>query len=179
MKKLILFLSCATLVFATTIKVWYRGTTSMTVTHLQSLANSSSTSTGNWASAAVDNTTNMDVDEQVYVQVTTGSSGVSSTGTVIVYAYGCLGETSICSDGLSGGEGTVVYSSTSPNLMKLGSCNVTANSTMYVCGPYSIANAFGGAVPARWGISLENLTGTALGPNGNNVWYDSLQMTNQ
>lgn len=178
-KRFLLIASISVLVAAAaTIKTAYRATnTALVVTHLASLANSTTQSTGIWASAYVDNTVNLDVDEQVYVTITTGASGVNSSGTFSVYAYGCLGGTTTCTDGVSGSETSTVTLTNPTNLVKLSSCNAVANSTAYTCGPFSIANAFGGAVPARWGIVIQNLSGAALASTGNAVTYDSLQMT--
>lgn len=178
MKKLLLTAIIGTTVLiAATIKTSYRATNqSITVTHLNSLVNSTSQTTGIWSSAYVDNATTLDVDEQVYVQITTATSAVSSSGTYSVYAYGCIGGTTTCTDGVSGIEGTI--SLTNPtNLIKLGSCNAVAISTAYTCGPFSIAGAFGGTMPARWGIVVQNLTGASLSATGNAVTYDAVQMT--
>lgn len=164
---------------ATTVKYSYRATaTSMTVTALNSLANSTSQSTGIWGSAYVDNTMNLDLDEQVTIQITTGSSGVNSTGTFVVYAYGCVGGTTTCTDGVTGTQGTQTLTNPT-NLNKLQACNAVATSTTYTCGPFSIANSFGGTLPARWGVVIQNLTGAALASSGNAVYYDSIQLTNQ
>lgn len=165
--------------WATTIKPTYRATnTSMTVTALNSLANSTSQSTGIWGSAFVDNTTNLDVDELVTVEITTGASSVSSTGTFVVYFYGCVGGTTSCTDAVTGSQGTQTLTNPT-NLNKVSACNAVANATAYFCGPFSVANAFGGVVPARWGVVVQNLTGAAFAASGNAVLYDSLQMSNQ
>jgi hypothetical protein len=160
---------------ASTIKVSYRATnTAMTVTALSTLINSTSQTTGIWGSAFVDNTTNLDVDELVTVGITTASSGTSATGTYVVYFYGCVGGTTTCTDGVTGTQGT--QSLTNPtNLNKVSACNAVANSTAYLCGPFSVANAFGGVVPARWGVVVQNLTGGTF--TASSVLYDSVQMT--
>jgi len=164
--------------FATTVKPSYRAVnTAMTITALNSLANSTSQSTGIWGSAFVDNTTNLDVDELVTVEITTGASSVSSTGSFIVYFYGCIGGTTTCTDGVSGSQGTQTLTNPT-NLNKVSACNAVANATSYFCGPFSVANSFGGVVPARWGVVVQNLTGAAFAASTNAVTYDSLQMTN-
>jgi hypothetical protein len=175
---LLLSLLVATVLTAATIKTSYRATnTALTVTALNSLAASTSQSTGIWSSAYVDNTSNLDIDEQVTVQVTSASSGVTSTGIVNVYAYSCVGGTTTCTDGISGSQTSSVTLTNPTNLVKIGACNVVAVSTAYTCGAFSIANAFGGAVPSRWGIVIQNLSGAALSASGNAVVYDSVQMT--
>lgn len=177
-RKLFFLLLIPTFLLASTVKTSYRATnTTMTVTALNSLANSTSQSTGIWGSAYVDNTTNLDVDELVTVQVTTGSSGVSSTGSVVIYVYGCVGGTTTCTDGVSGSQGTQTLTNPT-NLVKVQACNAVANSTAYTCGPFSVANQFGGVVPARWGLVVQNLSGAALSASGNSVAYDSIQLQN-
>lgn len=167
----------AVVLLATTIKPSYRATnTSITTTALNSLTASSSGS--GWASAFVDNGTNLDIDEQIYVQVKTAAASTSASGYVAIMAYGCVGGTTTCSDAMSGSQGTATMT-VPTNLQLLGNCNAVANATVYTCGPYSIANAFGGAVPARWGIAAQNFTGATLAATSNVAWYDSLQMTNQ
>jgi hypothetical protein len=165
--------------WATTIKPSYRATnTTMTITALNSLANSTSQSTGIWGSAFVDNTTNLDVDELVTVEITTGASGVTSTGSFVVYFYGCVGGTTTCTDGVTGSQGTQTLTNPT-NLNKVSACNAVANATAYFCGPFSVANSFGGVVPARWGVVVQNLTGGAFAASTNVVTYDSVQMANQ
>src|SRR5581483_2433704 len=159
-----------------TIKPSYRATnTSMTVTSLNSLANSTSASTGIWGSAAVDNTTNLDVDELVTVQLTSGASGVSASGNALIYVYGGIAGTTTCTDGMSGSQGTQTITNPT-NLILAYTCNIVANATVYTCGPFSVANAFGGVVPGKWGVVVRNQSGAALAASGNSVLYDSLQM---
>jgi hypothetical protein len=169
-------LFAASQIWGATIKTSYRATNQSVTATLASLANSTSQSTGIRGSAFIDNTTNLDVDDQVTVQVTTGSSGVSSTGSVVIYAYSCVGGTTTCSDGVTGTDAGQTLTNPT-NLVKVISCNTVANSTAYTCGSFSVANAFGGTVPARWGIVIQNLSGAALSATGNSIVYDALQMT--
>lgn len=176
MKRTALFLSLlmAGLLGAATIKLSYRATnTAITATHLNGLATSVSTSTGIWASAFIDNSSTQDLDEQVYVKLTTGTT-VTGQASVAVYAFACPGGTVACTDGITGSEGTQTITNPT-NLIKLGVCNTPAASTTYYCGPFSIANVAGGAVPTRWGIVMQNLTGGALNASGNTVVFDSIQ----
>lgn len=175
--KRFLLLLTATLLYGTTIKPSYRATnTSITLTALNSLANGST-----WCGAKIDNTTNLDLDEQVTFVIKTGASGTLSTGYYGLYAYSCVGGTSTCTDGVSGSQGT--FTPTSPtNLLPLGSVgpgqgNAVANGTTYTFGAFSVAYTFGGAMPAQWGVCVTNSTGSAVAASGNSVVYDSLQAT--
>jgi hypothetical protein len=162
--------------WAATIKPSYRATNTSLAITLNSLANSTSQSTGIRGAAYVDNTSNLDVDEQVYVVVKTASSGTSATGSVVVYAYGCTGGTTSCTDSVTGTDAAQTLTNPT-NLIQIGICNAVANATTYTCGPWSISAAFGGAVPARWGIVAQNETGAALSSSGNSAVYDSIQLT--
>lgn len=163
-------------VLGNTIKTSYRAQNQTITITLTSLANSTSQSTGIRGSAFIDNTTNLDIDDQVTVQFTTASSGVSATGTVVIYIFGCAGGTTVCSDGVTGTDAAQTLTNPT-NLNKIQACNAVANSTAYTCGPFSVANGFGGTVPARWGVVIQNLSGAALAASGNSVVYDALQLT--
>jgi hypothetical protein len=161
---------------ATTVKISYRATnTALTVTSLQSLAYSS---TSFWASAFVDNSTNLDIDEIVKVVLVSNSSGVFSTGFAQIFVYDCSSNTTTCSDGVSGSQGT--YTPNNPtNLVKGPVCNIVAISTTYQCPGFSVAGLFSGTMPVRWGVAIENQSGAAFAAAGNAVTYDSVQLTNQ
>lgn len=133
------------------------GTSNQSITcTLASLANNSAR-----ASTAVDNTSNLFLDAIVQVQVTSGASGTSATGTVVVYAYGTTDGGTTYTGGVTGSD--AAHTLTSPtNLRFLGTINVVANSTTYKGGPWSVASAFGGVLPASWGIVVENRSGGTL-----------------
>ena len=44
----------------------------------------------------------------------------------------------------------------------IGNIKCVANSTTYYGGPFSVAAAFGGLLPQRWGIVIVNNTGATL-----------------
>lgn len=113
------------------------------------------------ASTAIDNTTNLFADALVSVQVKTGGSGVSSTGTVNVYAYGTSDGGTTYTDGATGSDAAITLTSP-PNARLIGVINCVANATTYKGGPFSVAAAFGGSLPDHWGIVIENKTGAAL-----------------
>jgi hypothetical protein len=111
-------------------------------------------------SAAIDNTSNLYFDAGVQLSVKTASSGVSSTGTINVYAYGSANGGSNYTDGCSGSNAS--FTPTSPtNLKLIGVINAVANSTTYTGGPFSVASAFG-YTPGKWGIVVFNNTGAAF-----------------
>jgi len=133
------------------------GTSNQSITcTLASLSNNSAR-----ASTAVDNTTNLFLDAIVQVSVTSGASGTSATGTVNVYAYGTTDGGTTYTEGATGTDAALTLASPT-NLRFLGSINVVANATLYKGGPWSVASAFGGTLPALWGIVVENRSGGTL-----------------
>lgn len=110
-------------------------------------------------STVVDNTTDLFLDALVEIKIKTGASGVSSTGYVAVYAYGTSDGGTDYTGGASGADGS--YTGLKDNLILLGTIAATANATTYI-RHFSLASAFGGILPAKWGIVVENLTGAAL-----------------
>ena len=119
------------------------------------------TNTSSRQSTAVDNTSNLFFDALVSVKVKTNASGTSAGGFVLVYAYATVDGGTTYTDGATGSDGS--FTPTSPtNLKLIGSINCVANSATYIGGPFSVADAFGGILPAKWGIVIQNQTGATL-----------------
>lgn len=102
----------------------------------------------NVLSSEVDNTSDLFNDVLVQLQVTTGASGVSSSGVVHVYAIGII-------DSLEPGSPNVL-------LNPIGVINANVNATVFKSNVFSVANAFGGKMPPRWKLVVRNDTGAAL-----------------
>jgi hypothetical protein len=114
-------------------------------------------------STAIDNTSNVFEDALVQVIVKTNSANVLATGFVNVYAYGTSDGGTTYGDGCTGTNGAVTLTSP-PNLKLIGSINANVASTTYKSNPLSVAAAFNGVLPQKWGIVVENKTGTASAP---------------
>ena len=139
------------------------GTSNQTVTvTVASLANGSAR-----ASTAVDNTTNLFFDALVSVKVKSGAASTSATGAVNVYAYGTVDGGTTYTEAATGSDAALTLTSPT-NLRLVGVINVVANATTYQAGPFSIASAFGGALPALWGVVIENRSGGTLDATGGN-----------
>lgn len=123
---------------------------------ITSLANA-----GQRQSTVIDNSTNLYLDALVQVKIKTNAAGTSSTGTVNVYAYGSVDGGTTYGDTVTGTDGSVTLTSP-PNLRLVGVINAVANATTYVSPLMSIASAFGGTLPQKWGICVENKTGATL-----------------
>ncbi len=112
-------------------------------------------------STAIDNTSNLFQDVLVMLKIKSPGSGTSASGQVVVWVYATVDNGTTYTDGATGSDGS--FTPTSPsNLRFLGALNVVANTTTYVGGPWSVAACFGGVMPAKWGIVVQNLTGGTL-----------------
>jgi len=138
------------------------GTTNQAITvTLASLAN-----TAFRESTAISNTTNLFLDVLVGGLITTGTSPTVSTN-IVIYTYGSVDGGTLYSGNASGTD--AAYTGPSAQLKKLGVITVDATSDKgYEFGPFSIAQAFGGVVPADWGLVFKNETGVALNATGGN-----------
>jgi hypothetical protein len=112
-------------------------------------------------STAIDNTSNLFMDALVSAKVKTASSSTSATGHVDVYVYATVDNGTTYTDGATGSDGAMTPTSPT-NLFLIGSINTVANSTTYYGGPWSVATAFGGVLPAKWGIVVVNNSGGTL-----------------
>lgn len=123
-----------------TLKLQYGTTTTLTVTGLATLANSTSAT-----SAVVDNTTNLFVDALIELTFTTGT--VSATGTVEIWAKGSIDNSDFDDDLNDRLVGVVVLTGTAAQTRKR------------IAG---LAAAFGGTLPPFWQVRIRNATGAAL-----------------
>ena len=113
-----------------------------------------------WQTNSQDNSSALWLDALVQLKVKTGASGTSATGVVWVYAYGSV-DGATYPDTVTGAEGTLTLVSPT-NLRPIGSVNTPANAATYTSEPISVAAAFGGTLPLRWGLCLVNNAGAAL-----------------
>ncbi len=111
-------------------------------------------------STVIDNTTNVFIDVLVAGKAKSGASGVSATGYVNVYAYGTVDGGTLYSGEATGSD--AAYSGTTANLRWLGRFAMVANATTYNFGPFSVAAAFGGTLPQKWGVVFENKSAATL-----------------
>ena len=165
----------------TTVSLSLGTRTAITIT-LTSLANG-----GYRESAEVDNTTNLYVDELVEGSIQVGT--VTADGTISIYAYGNLGDT-VYSGGLAGTNETITWGTTPASssvegfnqlpLLGVVSVDTTDDDNDIEFGPYAVAPAFGGVMPAKWGIVVLNNTGVGFHATGtaNGIWYRGVKYTN-
>lgn len=145
------------------------GTSNQSITcTITSLANN-----GQRQSTVVDNSSNVFEDALVFVTVKSAAASTSSTGYVVVYAYGTVDGGSNYTEGASGSDGSITLTAP-PNVRQIGAINVVANSTTYKGGPFSVAAAFGGVLPEKWGIIVENKSGATLDASVGSAIYQGV-----
>ena len=158
-------------------KIAYATTTAITIT-LNSLVSASASGR---SGAAVDNTTNLYDDALLYVQVAV-TTGLANDKAVYVYLYGSEDgtnfnnssnlEVNVGSDAITGID--------SPTALKGPAViPITANSKTYR-GVWNVAAFFGGVMPRKWGVVIQNYAGAPLsGTIGDSVvTYTGITYTN-
>lgn len=136
------------------IKTKYAGAADITIT-LASLADAAKRQ-----SVAVDNGSNLYLDAHVQFKVKTGGA-VSGDKAVYVYAYGAADSSGLGYSGEASGS-DAAFSGTLANTKVIGVIGCPAATTSYISDLMSIAAAFGGSLPPKWGAIVENKTGAAL-----------------
>jgi hypothetical protein len=123
-------------------------------------------------STAVDNGTNLYLD--AFVGGITQIGTLSADGQLEIYAYGSWNGTSY-TGGVTGADAAITWGTTGGvdsynDLIALGvaSCDTSDDNDDVEWGPFSIAAAFGGRLPPKWGIVVKNSTNATLHATGTN-----------
>lgn len=120
------------------------------------------------ASTAISNTSTLYTDTLVSIKVKTASGAPAGQKSVNIYAYATTDGGTTYTEGATGTDAAITLTSPT-NAIFIGSISCPAASTTYAGGPWSIATAFGGTLPAGWGIIVENQTGVALDSTEGNM----------
>lgn len=137
------------------LKQAFAASTAITIT-LASLAAGSARE-----SAFVDNASNLFLDVLVYLQVGLQTGTPTGDKCVYVYVYGSEDGTNY-TDNATGANAAITLRSPT-NLRPLGViATPDAGGLTYKSSPMSVAAAFGGVIPRRWGIVVLNSSGVAL-----------------
>lgn len=140
---------------ATTFKALYANAGSALTVSLNSLATN-----GYRQSDEVDNTTVLALDSQIILYIQTTASGVVATGYVPVFAFGQVGDaTPIRTDTMGAADAAVDKPA---NSRLIGVLQANSTNGTYAGGPWSVAAAFGGVLPRKWGVIVGNVTGAAF-----------------
>jgi hypothetical protein len=123
------------------------------------MTNLVSSSTSGWQSAEVDNSSNLYMDAICQTRFTFAKTNPANDKAVYIYTWGAVDTDHTYSMGSTQGLVTIQ----SDNNLKLAaivaypSSGITAWSS-----PFSIAQCYGGIMPARWGLAVLNYSGAAL-----------------
>lgn len=126
-------------------------------------------------STAVDNGTNLFLDAVVGGKLMTGTTPTADR-TIVIYAYGTVDGGTLYSGNATGLD--AAYTGPEDQLFPLGVLVTDATSNKsYEFGPFSVAAAFGGVLPEKWGIVVKNNTGVALNATAGNhdINYQGVQ----
>lgn len=148
------------------IKLKYASAATLTIT-LASLGSDSNLLIGR-ESTVVDNTSNLYVDALIGGKITTGTSPTADRR-IRVFAYGTYDGT-IYTAGATGSDAGLTLTAKKKLLLALVATIPTANTSnnTYNWGPISLARAFGGILPSKWGIWVVHDTGVNLNSTGSN-----------
>ena len=136
------------------VSIKYMSSSTATIT-LQSLGSTSSRQ-----SNVIDNTSNKYLDYLVSVKLASTTGTIASEKACYVYVVADNGNGEY-TEGASTADSVITLTSPS-NAIRVGMVNVPAANTVYRSGPFSIAAAFGGMLPPKFAIVIENRTGLAL-----------------
>lgn len=148
------------------VKIEYQSSQNFTLT----LASLASSATGGRESTAVDNTTNKFLDAicQVSCKLQTGTPGNDKA--IYIYAYGSVDGTNY-TDNATGSDAAITLRDPT-NLRLVGTIPVPDSGGLtYESQPFSVAQAFGGILPPKWGIVVRNYTGVALSATESDHFY--------
>jgi hypothetical protein len=112
----------------------------------------------------IDNTTNLYIDAMLYLAVKLGSGTVGMDSCVYVYVYGSEDGTTFCESTVTGSDAAITFG-TSNNLklagvMVFGTSATGTGTQKLLIG--SIASCFGGNLPRKWGVVIQNATNIAF-----------------
>ena len=145
----------------------YSAVQTMTVTNLHSLASST---TAGWQSGVVDNTT--DLYEDAHVQVVLDFANTAPANDKCVYVLAYSGLETTYTNPASGSEGAITLTAitnTGQNLRLIGIIPYTTQDEVAESTVMSVAAAYGGILPIKWGLVILNYSGAALAASANTV----------
>ncbi len=127
-------------------------------------------------STAVDNSVDCFLDALVQAKIATNTT-VDSTGdkSVYIYAYGTTDGGATYSGNASGSD--AAFGTDPQHLSNSGLIGVIYTPTqnqIYESEPMSVAAAFGGVLPQRWGIIVHNRTGQTLRSGDCSAFYQGI-----
>jgi hypothetical protein len=152
------------------IKQAFGTSTAMTIT-LTSLADAAARE-----STIVDNGTNKYLDALVQVVCELATGSPANEKCIYIWAYGSEDGTDY-TDNATGSDAAVTLR-IPHNFKMLGVINTPDSGGLaYKSHPMSVAGAFGGVMPRKWGIVVENQSGLAFESSGHEAHYTGIYTT--
>jgi hypothetical protein len=143
----------------------FSGAVTHTIT-LASLASDTNLLAGRAGTAIDQKDTDDAIDSLVGGLVTTGTTPTAARQ-IEVWAYGTPDDTNF-NEAITGSDANkTLVTKTLLRLLTIIPTNSTSDKSYY-WGPFSIAQAFGGVMPAQWGIFIVHNTGANLNATGGN-----------
>lgn len=142
-------------------------------TSFNSLASSTTTGAASAASVTTSTTNNV-VDYILTVKITAGAITPSAATNVILFLVGSddganWAGGAATAEVFDGTNKAITLSAVSNNLRFAGSINCHTASIAYISQPISVASIFGGILPKKWQVVIQNQSGVALAASGNFV----------
>lgn len=128
-----------------------------------------SSATAGRESTAVDNSSNLYIDAIVGGFITVGTTPTANTF-VEVWVYGSYDGTNY-SGGATGSDAALTPTQQAKTYMKLGAIlpvTATTSNIKHTFTIGSVAALFGGVLPTKWGLYVQNQSGVALNATGSN-----------
>ena len=116
------------------------------------------------------------VDHYVVVGVTVGAIGASPTSTMVVNVFAAASADgtnfsggSATNEVITGSDAAVTLAATGNDLVFLGSIPCHTQSIKHTSKPLSVAAAFGGVLPVKYVVIVQNQSSLALAASGNTI----------
>ncbi len=137
------------------------------------LAGLASSQTVGRASTAVSNATTLALDALVSAEFVLPAGTPADDQAIYVYAYGNVASAAY-TEGVSGVDESFTINNPT-GLRLIGVVPTPAGGVNYYSGPWSVAAAFGGILPASWGVVVVDYTGLAL--TSGSLYYQTIGAT--
>jgi hypothetical protein len=140
------------------------------VTLTKTNANIASSATAGWQSDGQDNTSNLYLDALVQCDFAAVNTAPANNKAIYIFAFGCADGSgsnygSTGSGVPSGTEGTLTFpdiTTLAPTCPLVGTIQYPVQNKQLISAPMSIANCFGGILPAKYAIGMINYSGMTL-----------------
>ncbi len=154
---------------ATTTKLLYSSTGTIVIS-ISGLAND-----GARESTAIDNTSNLYIDAMVQLQFPTLAGTGGNSSAINIYGYGSTDGTNYTFNATGSDAAITMPATPAVPLVGVYPIVLTGVNTQKIVIP-SVATAFGGNLPLKWGIIVENKCGMAVATSGSiAAWYSGIQ----